>query len=83
MIMSFAFYTSIIKQSSENSFLRANLNDHTLYTMILFDIKFPCLTSSYTIEGRLQVTNKPVNWRLFYSFVLVAAAAAFWVLCVP
>ena len=79
MIMSFAFYTSIIKQSSENSFLRANLNDHTLYTMILFDIKFP----SYTIDGRLQVTNKPVDWRLFHSFVLVAVAAAFWVLCVP
>ena len=34
-----------------------------------------------SLASHVLTANKPVDWRLFFSFVLVAAAAASWILC--
>lgn len=68
------------------SFFLANLNDHTSLILLcinyLFDTKFMCSNFS-DIQSKVasHFDQKQTCQLLFFSFVLVVVAAAFWVLC--
>ena len=56
----------------------------TSHEFVCYQI-YPCYFVIYnrrSLASDVLTANKPVDWRLFFSFVMVATgAAAFWVLC--